>query len=89
MLLSQNKSAETGGSEKAIKVANSAQGELLLYAGHGEVELQNTINLREVTAYKILIKNSAQISYTTGLANTLFDTGPGGSYDILDWREIE
>ena len=89
MLLSQNRSAEEGGLEKAIKVANTAQGDLLVYASHGEVELQNNIELREITAYKILIKNSAQIIYETGLAKALFSEGPGGSYDILDWKEIE
>ena len=89
LLLSQNNSAETGGSEIAINVANSASGDLLIYAGHGEVLLQNNIKLKEVTAYKVHIKNSAQVTYETGLANLLFTSGPSGSWSIQSWKEAQ
>jgi len=89
VLLSQNESAEQGGGETAITVANSASGDLLIYAGHGEILLQNNISLKEVTGYKIHTKNSAEIEYETGLANLLFASGPGGGYTILGWKEVE
>ena len=47
-------------------------GEVLVYAGHGEVHLKNGVSLREVSAYKIRLSNSAQVIYKTGLANLLF-----------------
>ncbi|MEW5907767.1 MAG: hypothetical protein AB1643_01100 [Patescibacteria group bacterium] len=88
LLVSQNNSAENGGSEAAINVQNSVSGKLLVYAAHGEIQLQNSVNLKEVTGYKIRLKNTANIIYETGLASLLFETGPGGGYNLIDWEEI-
>jgi len=89
MLISQNRSAESGGTEVALDVKNTVSGDLLVYAGHGEISLQNSINLKEVSAYRIRLKNTAEVIYETGIANLLFDSGPSGSYEILSWEEIE
>lgn len=89
MFISQNKSAELGGSTVAIEVKNTVSGALLVYAGHGEIRLENNINLKEVTAYRIRLKNTAEVIYETGLTNLIFDTGPSGGYEILSWKEIE
>ncbi len=89
MLVSQNKSAESGGSEKAIDITNSIEGALLVYAGHGEIQLQNNVDLKEVTAYRIRLKNSAEVIYESGLSSLLFSSGPGGGYNIGSWREVE
>lgn len=88
-LISQNNSGELGGEEEAISNANSSGGAVVLYAPHGFIELQNSINVKEVTAYKILLKNSANVKYDTGLPSSLFDSGPGGGYDVLDWKEVQ
>ena len=87
LFISQNNSAQNGGSEKALTAENSISGEVLVYAGHGEVHLKNSISLREVSAYKIRLSNSAQVVYKTGLANLLFTSGPSGGYSIESWRE--
>jgi len=89
LLVSQNNSAENGGSAKAIEVQNSAEGDLLVYAGHGEVSIANSVSLREVTAYRIRLLNSAEVIYNTGLASLLFSSGPGGSWTVSEWKEIE
>jgi len=89
MFISQNRSAESGGSVAAILVKNTVSGALLVYAGHGEIRLENSIDLKEVVAYKIRLKNTAEVVYETGIANLLFDSGPSGGYSILDWEEIE
>ncbi|MBI2109067.1 MAG: hypothetical protein HYT93_02725 [Parcubacteria group bacterium] len=89
LFLSQNNSAELGGGEEAIEIGNSAEGDIILYAGHGEIVLQNTVFLREVTGYKVHLKNSAKVEYNMGLQNVLFSTGPSGGYEIIDWKEIE
>lgn len=83
MFLSQNNSAQNGGSEIAIDVKNSASGDMLIYAGHGRIALENNINLKEVTGYRIEIKNSAEIVYETGLGSALFSSGPGGSWAYI------
>lgn len=88
-LISQNNSAENGGSVDAIAMDNSSSGSVVLYASHGLISVNNSATLKEVTAYKIKTKNSANIIYDTGLTSTLFTSGPGGGYDILSWEEIE
>ncbi len=87
MLISMNKSAEQGGSNLAIDVINGAAGNLLTYASHGEILLENNVSLREVTAYKLSLKNNTQVIYSIGLAQSLFTTGPGGTWKIKKWKE--
>ncbi|MCK6462606.1 MAG: hypothetical protein L6Q29_02190 [Candidatus Pacebacteria bacterium] len=89
LLVSQNNSAETGGGNAAITVSNSASGKVLLYAPHGMIYLSNNINVKEASAYKIQLANSASVVYETGLANLLFTSGPSGGYSIETWEEIE
>ncbi|MEK7661973.1 MAG: hypothetical protein AAB355_00515, partial [Patescibacteria group bacterium] len=89
LMISQNRSAEIGGNEEAIEVKNNIEGDLLVYAGHGEISLENTISLKEVSGYKVITKNSAEVVYSTGLANLLFTSGPGGSFSIDGWREVK
>lgn len=89
LFVSQNNSAETGGSTSAIHLQDKAEGKLLLYAGHGEIRLENNISLKEVTGYNIHLRNSAEVIYESGLANLLFSTGPSGGFSINGWREAE
>lgn len=87
LFVSQNNSAENGGDEKAIVVENSLSGEVLVYAGHGEINIKNGASLREVSGYKIRLGNNTQVIYKTGLANLLFSSGPSGGYSIDGWKE--
>lgn len=89
LFVSQNKSAEQGGTEKAIVAKNSVDGDLLLYAGHGEIQLENSIDAKEVSAWRIRLKNAAEVLYESGLANLLFSSGPSGGYTFDKWREVE
>jgi Tfp pilus assembly protein PilX len=77
MLLSQREM----GSE-AIKISNSSA-TAILYAGEGEIEIGNSAALKEVTANKLEINNSATVTYTSGLQNTSFSNGPGGSWAVV------
>lgn len=86
-LISQNGSAENGGSTNAISVANSTSA-MVAYAGHGLISIGQSVHLKEATAYKISLSNSANIIYDQGLANTLFSAGPGGGYNLMDWMEM-
>ena len=89
LVLSQNQSAKTGGTEDAIFVGQSSAGDLLVYAGHGKVRLGNSISLKEVTGYLIELGNSAEVIYESGLVNLLFTSGPGGGFTISEWREVQ
>lgn len=81
-LISQNKSAETGGAVKAFELENNVSA-FVAYAAHGLIELENSVSLKEVTAYKIVLNNSANVTYDTGLPSTIFDSGPGGSWGFV------
>ena len=89
MLVSRNTSAQNGGSVKAIEVANSVSGKLLVYAPHGEILLQNSASIKEVTGWRTRLQNSATVIYETGLANLIFTSGPSGGYQIQSWGEVE
>lgn len=88
-LISANNSSESGGSTVGIYLQNSAQGPVVLYTNHGKVSIANSSQLKSVTGYLINIKNSAVISYDDGLESSLFDTGPGGSWNVVDWKETQ
>lgn len=87
LLVSQNSSAENGGTVKAIDVSNSNSGDLLAYASHGLININNNAKLKETTAYKISLLNGAIVEYETGVMSILFNSGPSGSWAIRDWRE--
>lgn len=87
MLISMNRSAESGGGVSAIETNNSLGGGVILYAPHGEAHIDNNVQVKEVTAYKLIIKNSAKVIYENGLQNVLFTSGSGGSYAFGGWGE--
>jgi len=89
VVISQNESAENGGSEVAITLKSAVEADLLAYAGHGEVLIQTNTDLREITAYLVTLQNSAQVIYETGIGSLIFETGPTGGFDILGWEEVE
>lgn len=89
MLMSLNDSSRSGGSEVAIDVSQSANGDVLVYAGDGLIEIGNNIDLRAVTGHQIDVANGSSITYETGLASLLFTSGPGGGYTLDAWRQAE
>lgn len=86
-MISQNASGESGGSTNAISVGQSSSA-LVGYAIHGLITLAQSVSLKEVTAYKIVLTQSSNVTYDKGLPNALFSAGPGGGYDIIDWLEL-
>ena len=72
-----------------IDIRNNAAGSVIYYANSGLIYLANNMYAREVTGYKIQIANNAIIQYESGLEETNFSSGPGGSWEITSWKEIE
>ncbi len=81
-LISQNKSAEQGGSTVAITMSQGASA-LVAYASHGLVTLTQSVSVKEVTGYKIALSQSSTVVYDEGLPNTVFQAGPGGSWSFV------
>src|SRR3989344_2289609 len=89
LISKNNNTGESGVATYAIDLANSAQGDVVLYAKDGRISIGNSSRLRSVTGWQISLKNSAQLLYDDGLENSVFDTGPGGSWSVSNWKEVE
>ncbi len=89
MLISENTSASQSGSTDAIQILQGAQGDVLVYARLGNIRLEQNASVKEVTAYKITLRNTANVIYQSGLQNALFTSGPGGTWTIQDWKEAQ
>jgi len=85
LLLSTNNSVNPD--SPAIYIANNATG-AVFYTTQGMISLRNNMKVREVTGYKIHIKNGATIEYESGLANLFFTSGPGAGWELVSWQEI-
>jgi len=87
MLLSTNPEVSDT-TNPAIDVDNNSDA-AIFYANQGLIVLRNKINAREVTGYKVFLDNNAEISYEAGLEEATFSSGPGGSWEVVSWKEIE
>jgi hypothetical protein len=85
MLVSTDSSLDEN--DAAIDVKNSAMG-AVFYTANGVMRLRNNMKIREATGYKIYLDNNAEIEYETGLEEATFTSGPGGSWEVVSWREI-
>ena len=72
----------------AINVSNNVGGSVF-YTTRGLILLLNGMEAREVTGYKIQIEETAKVWYETGLQDLRFSGGPGGSWEVVSWKEIE
>ncbi len=82
MLVSLNDSLEN-----AIQVDNTSKGGIF-FAPYGAILLNQNIEIREATAYKLILQERAEILYETGLENVFFSSGIGGGWEVLSWQEI-
>ena len=87
MLLSTNPET-TDTVNPAIDIDNTSEG-AIFYTTQGLIVLRNRIEAREVTGYKVFLDNNAEIEYESGLENATFTSGPGGSWEVASWKEIE
>lgn len=61
----------------------------IIYASQGRIQLQDSIRLREVSGWGLKLQNKATVIYEAGLADISFTSGPGGSWKVTSWKEIE
>ena len=72
----------------AMDLHNGATG-AIFYANDGFIYLHNGVIVSELTAKKIQLEQNAIIRYEQGLVNSSFSAGPGGSWKVENWREVE
>lgn len=61
----------------------------VLYAHRGAIKLNSNVHVKEVTGYSLILESNATVTFETGLASVVFSSGPGGSFNINSWIEIE
>jgi hypothetical protein len=72
----------------AMEIHNNAEG-VIFYAANGLLSLHNGVRLTQATGWKIYLDNNAIVNYELGLESALFSSGPGASYAIDGWKEVE
>lgn len=78
----------TQSSNPALIIKNNAIADIL-YTSQGWIEVQNNASIVEVTGYGIHLKNNAIIQYESGLQDARFTSGPGASWELSSWQEVE
>jgi len=73
-------STNTG--SNAMFLENNADS-IILYAPYGTVTVSNNAGANQITAKLLNLLNNATISYVSGLQNTSFSNGPGGSWTVV------
>ena len=61
----------------------------ILYAHNGMAVVNANTNVFEVTAYQLKINSNAEVTYVSGLADVNFSSGPGGTFTINSWAEVQ
>ncbi len=74
--------------ENAVQIDNTSDGGIF-FVPYGTILLNQNIKIREATAYKIILRERAEIEYEIGLEDVFFSSGKGGGWEILNWKEIE
>ncbi len=89
LLVSRNDDAQKGGPNVAIDSKNSASGDVLFYTLGGEVNLENSTSLREITAYSIRLQNNSEVIFEDGLTQMIVKASSTDPYSVYDWQEVE
>lgn len=72
----------------AIEISNNSDSGVF-YAPNGMIVVANRADVREVTGKGIHVNENSDIIYESGLESVEFTSGPGGSWEITKWNEIE
>ncbi|HEX5430103.1 MAG TPA: choice-of-anchor R domain-containing protein [Patescibacteria group bacterium] len=66
-------------STSAMSVAGGA-GAVIMFAPKGTLAVSGGASLKEATAYRLTVGGGSSVTYESGLANSEFSSGPGGSW---------
>lgn len=77
-----------GGDDHALYISGGS-GAVVLVAQNGTLHLQGGSAARSIIGRRISVSGGGQIDYDAGLVDLLFSSGPGGSFSINKWQEVE
>lgn len=78
----------TENADSAIHITNVTTG-AIYYAKDGAVLVEQSINVKEITGRKIILLQGSTVAYEKSLSTLGFSSGPGNSWKIQSWEEIE
>lgn len=61
----------------------------IIFTLQGMIRVENNAKFKEISGYALQLANNAEIVYESGLIHSNFSSGPGGGWEIGDWKEIE
>ena len=67
------------GVDDAVFIGNNTSSSIV-FAPYGTINVDNNVDLWELTGYRIKLNNNAVVNYKSGLQNATFSNGPGGSW---------
>ncbi len=76
------------GGANAVDISNNVN-LVIINAQRGTISISNNTTVKEITAEEIILGNNVEITYESGLTNVNFSSGPGGAWNIVNWREIQ
>ena len=83
LILSTNQ--KTSLADPAIYAGNNSDA-VVYYTDTGMITVSNNAHLRAISGGGIYVANGAVITYDSGLANSNFSGGPGGSWVVSEWQ---
>lgn len=90
LFISTNKSLDAA--DPAIWLFNNInvdEAQSVIFSFQGLINVENNAKFIEVAGYAIRLENNAEIIYKEGLIDASFSSGPGGGWEIINWKEIE
>lgn len=72
----------TSHTSDAITVNNTGN-QVVLYAGNGIINIGNTNNFEQLTAWKLTLSNGSKVDYNSGFSSLFFTSGPSGAYSLI------
>lgn len=75
-------------SDVVLELSNDSSG-AIYYAATGRILVKNFAVGAAIYGYGVDLDNDATITYVTGLANPNFSSGPGGTFVINSWQEVQ
>lgn len=77
----------TSNASNAITIYNNATS-IILATINGTIYINNNGGANAISAYRLNLENNATVTYLSGLADTQFSAGPGGSFQAGGWQEV-
>ncbi|MDO8604742.1 MAG: choice-of-anchor R domain-containing protein [bacterium] len=78
----------TPNDDAGIEISNNVTGGIY-FTTASMISMSNNASVKAVTGYKLNLQNNAIIQYETGIANTLFSSGPAGGWNVGGWKEVQ